>query len=117
MLVPSPISTSSSNGGTPLPARQFAAVDKQSSVWPVIESFMTDHDSTQFISAVKTGAGYSSGGDRDVRCKSTLFLGEWLAFRKGIDSARPMFTGAVALCRPLSIEHATATAEIQRTTH
>ena len=100
--------------GSPLPTRHFASLDKQNGVWPVIEAFMTDHDSAQFISGVKAGAGYTGGGGRDTRCKSALFLGEWLTLHKREAEARGMFAEATELCRPLSIERAAASAELRR---
>lgn len=100
--------------GTPLHADDFATLDRQSGAWPVIESFMSDHNPEQFISGVRAGAGYANPGSRDSKCKAALFLGEWLTLRKAGVGARELFTEAQATCRPLSIEQGAATAELRR---
>ncbi len=100
--------------GQPLHTESFAALDRKNEAWPVIESFTADHDSEQFISGVRAGTEYANPGSMDAKCKSALFLGEWLTLRKAGIGARDMFSEAEAACQPLTIERSTATAELQR---
>ena len=95
-----------------MPPPLFAAVKERSRARYVIEAFMSDYDPAQFISSVRAGAAY--GTRRTNQCETALFIGEWLAIRKKSQGAREMFAEAEADCRPLSIERAVATAELQR---
>jgi tetratricopeptide (TPR) repeat protein len=102
--------------GQPLHTESFAALDRQSGAWTVIESLMTDHTPEQFISGVRAGADYANPGNQASKCKTALFLGEWLTLRKAGAGARDMFSEAEATCLPLTIERSTALAELQRLT-
>ena len=68
----------------------------------------------RFPFGARASAGYANPGSGDAKCKTALFLGEWLTLRKSGVGARDMFLEAQAICQPLSIEKAAATAELQR---
>ena len=98
--------------GVPMPPQLFAAVEQHSDARYVIEAFMTKFDAAQFVSSVRAGAAY--GNRHGDTCGTALFIGEWLVIQKMSKAARDSFSEAEATCRPLSVERAVATAELQR---
>jgi hypothetical protein len=94
--------------------QRFAAMDSHSNARYVIEAFMSDHDTAQFIAGARAGSAYAGHNTRNARCETTLFLGEWLIVRKKGEGAGALFTEALSTCRPLSVEHTVAAAELRR---
>jgi hypothetical protein len=104
--------------GIVMDPQRFAALNPNGNARYVIEAFMSDHNAVQFIAGARAGSAYASAGGgrnaRVTRCETTLFLGEWLVVRKRGEGARDLFNEALQICRPMSVEHAVATAELQR---
>ncbi|MBY0510986.1 MAG: tetratricopeptide repeat protein [Rhodospirillaceae bacterium] len=91
--------------------QQFSALGSNGNARYVIEAFMSDHDSAQFIAGARAASAYAG---RNGRCETTLFLGEWLVVRKKGKGARDLFHEALSACRPLSVEHTVAAFELRR---
>jgi tetratricopeptide (TPR) repeat protein len=100
--------------GITMDPQRFAAMDSHSNARYVIEAFMSDHDTAQFIAGARAGSAYAGHNTRNARCETTLFLGEWLIVRKKGEGAGALFTEALSTCRPLSVEHTVAAAELRR---
>jgi len=104
--------------GIPMDPQRFTAMNPNGNGRFVIEAFMSNHDAAQFIAGARAGSAYvgTSGGRnaRNGRCETALFLGEWMVLRKKGDGARDLFKEALEICRPLTVEHAVATAELAR---
>jgi len=94
--------------GQPMPPQPFAHTNATSPSGATIAALMSDQEPAQPIQTA------NMEGRHAARCPAALFAGEWLTIRKDSDGAREMFTEAVSTCRPLSLEHATATAELTR---
>lgn len=99
--------------GITIDPRQFSTLDSNGNARYVIEAFISDHDSAQFIAGARAASAYAG---RHGRCETTLFLGEWLVVRKKGQGAQNLFNEALSVCRPLSVEHAVAASELQRLT-
>lgn len=94
--------------GQPLPSQPFAHTNATSPSGATIAALMSDQEPAQHIRTA------SMEGRHAARCPAALFAGEWLTIRKDREGAREMFVEATGICPPLSLEHATATAELAR---
>jgi tetratricopeptide (TPR) repeat protein len=100
--------------GEPIRPEPFAALDRTSSAWPLIDAFMTPRDAAGFVAGVQAGAGNVALQGREKHCETAAFLGEWLTIRARGAGARDMYMRATQVCRPLSVEYAVARAALAR---
>ncbi len=102
--------------GNPILPAQRAVLTSHSEAAPIIDAYMADHDAHDFVAGVLAGASAAPGNKRQRQCETALFLGEWLTLHDDGKGARDMFVQAETTCVPLSLEHATAAAELKRPT-